>query len=125
VSGAILICYSVLVLPIIHQLAYLSLWGRALASLGLITPCGFLFGFCFPVGLRWMRALGEEESLPWMWALNGAASVLASFIAVLIAIEVSITAAVLTAAACYVVAGLAMPWASPLVTRPERALKDS
>jgi hypothetical protein len=124
-SGAILICYSAVVLPIIHQLAYLSLWPRALIGLGLVTPCGLLFGFCFPVGLRWMRELHEEESLPWMWALNGAASVLASFIAMLISIEVSITASVLTAAACYIAAGLAMPWASPSIAGPERVLKDS
>jgi hypothetical protein len=124
-SGAILICYAVVVLPVIHQFAYLSLWHRALTSLGLVMPCGFLFGFCFPVGLRWMRELREEESLPWMWALNGAASVLASFIAVLVSIEVSITATVLTAAGCYVLAGMAMPWALPLIARTERVLKDS
>ncbi len=60
-----------------------------------------------------MRVLKQENSLPWFWALNGAASVVASFTAILISIEVSITASVLTGAACYVIAGFALPWASP------------
>jgi len=63
-------------------------------------------GFCFPVGMRWVTALGQEGNLPWMWALNGAASVLASFIAMAISTETSIRACVLTGAACYAVGGM-------------------
>ena len=108
-SAAILIAYCIAVIPVIHALAYLPFWMRAITCLGLIVPCGLIFGFCFPVGLRWMRLLGQEDSLPWMWALNGAASVVASLIAVLISIEASITATVITAAACYLLAGMALP----------------
>jgi hypothetical protein len=113
-SSAILICYSVVVMPTIHHFVYLPLWQRVLTSLGLITPCGLLLGLCFPVGLRWLRELHHEDSLRWMWALNGAASVLASFIAMLISVEVSITASVLSAATCYMIAGMAMPWSRGL-----------
>jgi hypothetical protein len=63
-------------------------------------------GFCFPVGMRWATKLGQEGNLPWMWALNGAASVLASFIAILISTETSIKACVLTGAACYAIGGI-------------------
>jgi hypothetical protein len=63
-------------------------------------------GFCFPVGMRWATGIGQERNLPWMWALNGAASVLASFIAMFISTETSIRACVLTGAACYALAGL-------------------
>lgn len=45
-------------------------------SLAVVAPCGFLMGFCFPVGLRWLTALKQEDNLPWMWALNGAAATL-------------------------------------------------
>ena len=44
---------------------------QAPICLALITPCGFLMGFCFPVGRRWMRELGRDNTLAWMWALNG------------------------------------------------------
>ncbi|HUO04636.1 MAG TPA: hypothetical protein VMU16_05505 [Candidatus Binataceae bacterium] len=113
-SGAALLAYSAVVLPLIHQLAYLPLLLRALACLVLIAPCGLLFGFCFPIGLRWMKMLGREDSLPWMWALNGAASVVASYIAVLISIEASITATAITGAVCYLIAGIALPRNSPV-----------
>ncbi|MGH7814603.1 MAG: hypothetical protein ACREQI_11465 [Candidatus Binataceae bacterium] len=111
-SSVLLVGYSAIALPTIHALAYLPFLARAIVCLGLIVPCGFLFGFCFPLGLRWMRKLGREDSLPWMWALNGAASVVASYIAVLISIEVSITATILTGAACYLIAGLILPRAA-------------
>jgi hypothetical protein len=41
-----------------------------------------------------------------MWALNGAASVLASFIAMVISTESSIRACVVTGAACYALGGI-------------------
>ena len=72
----------------------------------LVAPCGFIMGFCFPVGMRWATQLGQEGNLPWMWALNGAASVLASFIAMVISTESSIRACVLTGAACYALGGI-------------------
>ena len=75
-------------------------------SLALVAPCGFIMGFCFPVGMRWATLLGQEVNLPWMWALNGAASVLASFIAILISTETSIRACILTGAACYALGGI-------------------
>ena len=82
------------------------LWQRIAVSLALVAPCGFIMGFCFPVGMRWATKLGQEGNLPWMWALNGAASVLASFIAMVISTESSIRACVLTGAACYALGGL-------------------
>ena len=44
-----------------------------------------------------------------MWALNGAASVLATFIAMCISTEISIRACVLTGATCYALAGILLP----------------
>jgi hypothetical protein len=105
-SALVLVAYSVVVLPAIHGAVSGVLWQRIAVSLALVAPCGFIMGFCFPVGMRWARQLGQDGNLPWMWALNGAASVLASFIAVAISTETSITACVLTSAACYLVGGM-------------------
>jgi hypothetical protein len=44
-----------------------------------------------------------------MWALNGAAGTLGSFIAILISMDSSIASCVLTGAGCYLLAGLAIP----------------
>jgi hypothetical protein len=105
-SALILVVYSLVVLPAIHGAVGGVLWQRIAVSLALVAPCGFVMGFCFPVGMRWASRLGQEGNLPWMWALNGAASVLASFIAMVISTESSIRACVLTGAACYALGGI-------------------
>ena len=105
-SALVLLVYSLVVLPAIHGAVGGVLWQRIAVSLALVAPCGFVMGFCFPVGMRWVTQLGQEGNLPWMWALNGAASVLASFIAMIISTESSIRACVLTGAACYAVGGI-------------------
>jgi spermidine synthase len=106
VSALVLVAYSLGVLPAIHGAVGGVLWQRIAVSLALVAPCGFIMGFCFPVGMRWATELGQERNLPWMWALNGAASVLASFIAMCISTEISIRACVLTGAACYALGGM-------------------
>jgi hypothetical protein len=103
------VAYSLVVLPMMHAFTAALLWQRVLICLALISPPGFLLGFCFPVGMRWMRVLSQGHNLPWMWALNGAAGALGSFIAILISMDLSIGFCVLTGAACYLLAGLAMP----------------
>ena len=105
-SALVLVAYSFVVLPAIHGAVAGVLWQRIAVSLALVAPCGFIMGFCFPVGLRWASELGQEGNLPWMWALNGAASVLATFIAMAISTETSIRACVLTGAACYALGGI-------------------
>jgi hypothetical protein len=110
----ILIVYSIAVMPVIHHFISEMLWARALLSLALVAPCGFLMGFCFPVGLRWMTLLKQEENLPWMWALNGAAATLGSFVAIIISMETSIVTCGLIGAACYLLAAMLLPSSSPV-----------
>jgi hypothetical protein len=51
------------------------------------------------------RAMREKPSLaPWLWGINGAASVCASVLAVVIALAAGISAAFWMGAACYAVA---------------------
>jgi hypothetical protein len=113
-----LLLYSASVIPILHRFVAGALSERAILSLALVAPCGFLMGFCFPVGLRWLREMKHEENLPWMWALNGAAATLGSFVGILISMETSITACVLTGAALYLVAAGVLPRRSALVAAP-------
>ncbi len=105
----ILILYSAAVIPVIHHFIAETLWQRALLSLALVAPCGFLMGFCFPVGLRWMTVLKQEENLPWMWALNGAAATLGSFVAIVLSMETSIVTCARVGAACYLLAAIVLP----------------
>jgi hypothetical protein len=116
---ASLLLYSAAVMRVIHGFIADLLWLRALLSLALVVPCGFLMGFCFPVGLRWLAQLKQEENLPWMWALNGAASSLGSFVAIVISMETTIATCLLTGAACYLLAAAGLP-SSRAVARVDR-----
>jgi MFS family permease len=108
-AGLLVIGYWLVVLPVIHAFTASLLWQRILISLVLIAPCGILFGFCFPVGLRWMVKLSQERNLPWMWALNGAAGTLGAFCAMVLSMDTSIGTCILTGAGCYLLAGIALP----------------
>lgn len=112
----LVVLYSGVVPRVTHQFTAAALWQRMAISFALIAPCGLLMGFGFPVGLRWMSKLGHQGNLPWMWALNGAAAVLATFVAMIISTEISISACLLTGAAGYLIAGLCLPWAERVPT---------
>jgi hypothetical protein len=108
-SVLLVVLYFTLVLPVIHACDAAPLWQRAGICLLLISPSGFALGFCFPVGLRWMTGLSQQRNLPWMWALNGAAGTLGSFVAMLISMETSVGICVLTGAGFYLAAAVVLP----------------
>jgi hypothetical protein len=79
---------------------------RILAALGILLPMGLLMGTAFPLGM--MAAARRREALtPWLWGLNGAASVCASVLAVVLALSFGISAAYWVGLGCYALAALA------------------
>ena len=62
---------------------------------------GAPLGVAFPTGMRLVSAAHGEET-PWLWGLNGVGSVIASSLAVLVALSSGLTALTLLGAACYV-----------------------
>jgi len=76
---------------------------RIAVSVAILMPLGFFMGMAFPIGMA--RAVREKPLLaPWLWGINGAASVCASVLAVVIALAAGISAAFWLGAACYAVA---------------------
>ena len=66
-------------------------------------------GMAFPIGMG--RALRDVPALsPWLWAVNGSASVCASVLAVVIALGAGISASFWTGALCYGAAMAALVW---------------
>ncbi len=59
---------------------------RILATLVLLAPLGLLMGTPFPWGLRWL-ARAAPQLTAWAWAINGCTSVVASVLAVLLALQ--------------------------------------
>jgi spermidine synthase len=105
-------------------------WRIATAAI-VTAPLGLLMGMPFPTGLR--RAGAEASGLvSWAWAVNGAASVFGSTLAVLISMTWGFTTTFLTGAACYAVAlGVAAMTAQPaeiteseLITNAKPAAAD-
>lgn len=83
----------------------MSTAARILVSVGMIFPIGILMGTAFPMGMK--LAAGRASGLmPWLWGMNGATSVLASVLAVVIALTWSISTAFWTGLGFYVVATL-------------------
>ncbi|HMC30624.1 MAG TPA: hypothetical protein VKL99_07290, partial [Candidatus Angelobacter sp.] len=73
---------------------------KLLVSALVLAPLGFLMGMPFPTGLRLV------QTVEWAWALNAAASVLGSVLAMVIAIHFGLTITLLCAAVAYVLAAL-------------------
>lgn len=73
---------------------------RAMISVLMISPAGVLMGFGFPTGMGLARRASEDLT-PWLWAVNGAAGVTASVIAIIISIAFGIDAAIMVAGICY------------------------
>ena len=98
---AALIVVNVLLLPWLLSAAIgLPFVVKLLLSGIVLAPLGFLMGMPFPTGLRLVK------TVEWAWALNAAASVLGSVMAMIIAIHFGLTVTLLCAAAAYLLAGL-------------------
>ena len=75
-------------------------WLRVLAAgLGL-TPLGFSLGTFFPRGLSWVK--GSQPALvPWAWAVNGSASVIASVLAAIFSLQAGFPLVLLSGGVMY------------------------
>jgi hypothetical protein len=98
-----------LVLPywfplLVDLFASSSLPARALVSLSAIVPSGILMGFGFPTGMQIINST-DARPTPWFWAVNGAAGLLASSLAVTISIDFSISTTIWCGAVCYFLLG--------------------
>jgi len=80
---------------------------RAAICLVLIAPLAGAMGVPFPQGLA-MLGRGREALVPWAWGINGFASVTGTSLAVLLATSLGFGVVLVTAAALYGVAALAV-----------------
>jgi hypothetical protein len=126
------LCSVPLVLVIVTLLAHVFLLPSRLAALVglhfgyrllvsgvLLVPLGFVMGMPFPTGLRALAALPATEfpveqsdrdnAVEWAWAMNAAASVLGSVLAMVIAIQFGLTVTLACGAAAYLLALLLTP----------------
>lgn len=77
--------YLALLPPIIYSVIGEAFEAKVAVSLGILAPIGFLMGMPLPTGMRLLKA-HRPERIPWMWAINGAFSVLGAVLAVALGI---------------------------------------
>ena len=102
------ILFYVFVLPaILAHLVGLSFITKLLVSGILLVPLGFFMGMPFPTGLHALASsqpTSNENEVEWAWAMNAAASVLGSVLAMVIAIHFGLNLTLATGAVAYLLA---------------------
>jgi hypothetical protein len=93
--------------------------GRASLTVVLLAVAATPMGFPFPLGMAHLGRL-RVEAIPWAWAMNGAASVLGSVVAMALAMAVGYRVSLLLAAFCYLCAAGALIWGRH--SRPEASV---
>jgi len=85
---------------------------RIMTAVGLLAPIGLLMGMPFPMGMRAAsRDSRSQELTPWLWGMNGATSVLASVLAIVVAMSFGISASFWIGFGCYILAAGGLLWA--------------
>ena len=79
---------------------------RAAITLVGLLPVGILLGVPFPTAVKEVEKL-NPNFIAWAWGVNGVTSVLASILAIVVAMQVGFTAVVCIAAAIYLLAMVA------------------
>ncbi|MEE9391082.1 MAG: hypothetical protein V3W41_01105 [Planctomycetota bacterium] len=82
-----------------------------------IGPLGLALGTAFPWGLDIVNA-NEPRLVPWAWAVNGFASVLASIAAIALSQEIGFNRTLLAAAVAYAIGLIVVPPARTKATAP-------
>jgi len=116
-----------LLVPAVLLIVNLGLFSVFEATLGLpflvrvaisaivLVPTGFLMGFAFPLGM----STYAEEHRPWLWAINGAASVLASVFSLALSIEIGFVLATTFGIAFYLAGYLLLVFKGGTAAAPE------
>jgi len=101
---------------------------RLLVSALLLVPLGFVMGMPFPTGLRALTAApsidvesgnagkngkNKDNAVEWAWAMNAAASVLGSVLAMVVAIQFGLNVTLACGVAAYMLALLLLPALRP------------
>jgi hypothetical protein len=99
--GAAVLALIYAIQPIMDATIQFGLPMRSFVVIACSAPISFLLGFCFPVGINLVGRLSPNATA-WMWGVNGAASVLASIVAVAVSMWLGIHVNLLVAGLLYI-----------------------
>lgn len=89
----------------------LALGARAIIVLVALLPVGMILGTPFPTAVKELEK-HYPNFIAWAWGVNGVTSVLASIVAIVVAMRVGFTVVVLIAAATYLAGLVTYQWQS-------------
>jgi hypothetical protein len=102
-TGALTLALLMAVLPAVFDATLgLSLPARIAIAGAALMPLGIVLGMPFPLAVRALAQAGDDDRIPWMWAINGVASVLGAGVAMLGAMLYGLSLVLLAAVTCYV-----------------------
>jgi hypothetical protein len=101
--AALGILYVVFLPPIVYSAIAESFEVKAAVSAAVLAPIGFLMGMPLPTGIRLLKA-HRPEYIPWMWAINGAFSVLGAVLAIALGIMYGSSHALILGILIYLIA---------------------
>jgi hypothetical protein len=104
------ILYVIFLPPIVYSTIAEPFEVKAAISAAVLAPIGFLMGMPFPTGVRLLKA-HLPEYVPWMWAINGAFSVLGAVLAIALGVMYGSSYALILGISIYLIA-LAISFAS-------------
>jgi len=94
----------VLFLPsIVYSIIAEPFYIKAVVAVAILAPVGFLMGMPFPTGIRLLRS-HQPDYIPWMWAINGAFSVLGAVLAIALGIMFGSSYAMILGVFMYLIA---------------------
>ena len=94
----------------------LSLPVRIAVTVLMQAPLGVALGMYFPTGLELLRRV-EPQLIPWAWAINGIASVVATVLAVVLGMQIGFSAVAVVAIAIYATGTTALLAVLPATSR--------
>lgn len=106
---ATIITFGILTPIIISQFQSSTTSIRIIASILILIPLGFFLGMAFPTGLK-IASIRKNSLTPWLWGINGATSVCASVLAVVIAMIAGISTTYWFGLIAYLLAFFAYIW---------------
>jgi len=95
--------YVLMLPPLIYAAISEPFALKAIMSIGLLFPIGFLMGIPLPTGMRLLKS-HIPTFIPWMWAINGGFSVLGAILTVILSIIYGGSYAMLLGISAYVIA---------------------
>ena len=84
--------------------AVLGQGSRLVMVIAALAPLALAMGIFFPTGVRWLDAAGANHLVPWAWGVNGFASVVATPVATIAALNLGFPVVGSLGALCYLLA---------------------